>query len=369
MRAVLDTNILIANLRGLRPSNDLKLVLADCRSGRFTVVVPELVIEEIVNRRREDAQEAERNLRKAQSDLAAVGATLEVPTVDVLGAVAEFRQRLVKMLTNGKVEVRGLPSVGHDRLVRRALDRRKPFNSKGAGYRDALIWETVLAMADSPDTQVVLITNNWRDFGENKEGTQIADDLVEDLQAIGAVDRVRLIPDLRAFKTEFVATETIAADELDEALNAEGSSLRGQLFDALADRLRAYVFDRYDIRDRQHDWDWEHLSSEYPIVDAELDGATVGAVERLYGVNIVAAQMFEDDMLFEFEAELDAEIEVELSVVEEGKPFSPDEPWHRERFHWNRYINLGRTLLVGGEATYRPDVEGLEDVAVHHVGF
>jgi hypothetical protein len=82
MHAVLDTNILIANLRGLRPSNDLKLVLADSRAGGFKVVVPDLVIEEIVNRRREDAQDAERNLRKAQSDLAAVGATLEVPTFD-----------------------------------------------------------------------------------------------------------------------------------------------------------------------------------------------------------------------------------------------------------------------------------------------
>jgi len=42
---------LIANLRGARPSNDLKLVLADSRTGRFRLAVPDLVVEETVNKR------------------------------------------------------------------------------------------------------------------------------------------------------------------------------------------------------------------------------------------------------------------------------------------------------------------------------
>jgi predicted nucleic acid-binding protein len=86
VRVILDTNILIANLRGARPSNDLKLVLADSRTGRFRLAVPDLVVEETVNKRREAAQDAERRLNKARSDLASVGAELDLPEFDVNAA-------------------------------------------------------------------------------------------------------------------------------------------------------------------------------------------------------------------------------------------------------------------------------------------
>jgi hypothetical protein len=58
-----------------------------------------------------------------------------------------------------------------------------------------------------------------------------------------------------------------------------------------------------------------------------------------------------------------------LTVTEEGEPYFRDEPWHRERIRQSRYEHVGRTLLVGGEATFRTDVESLEDIALHHVSF
>jgi hypothetical protein len=89
VQAVLGTNILVANLRGgLTPSNDLKLVLADARAERFTLVVPGLVIEETVHRRRDAARAADRSLRKAHSDLVDIGAELVVPSLDLEAALS-----------------------------------------------------------------------------------------------------------------------------------------------------------------------------------------------------------------------------------------------------------------------------------------
>jgi hypothetical protein len=363
VEVVLDTNVLLANLRGARPSNDLTLVLADARARRFTLVVPHLVLEETVNKRREMAQDAERKLRKAQSDLASVGVSMDLPPIDLDRVVTDFRQQLLDVLAASKVEVRGLPSVGHGDIVRRALERRKPFAPSGAGYRDALIWETVLEATSATDEIVVLVTNNSKDFAENKEGTQLATDLVEDLEKIASAGEVRIVPDLGAFKDEFVAAETIAADELNERLNSD-SPLRRRLFNGVARQLSSHVFDRRDISGRERDWD---LDLPRDTIDADIESAIVSDVGDLHGVWVTSAQVSEDDVLIQLEAEVDAEIEIEVYVVTEGAPFDPDEPWHRERHHQTRYAHPSKTLLIGAEATYRPVDESLEDVHVFHV--
>lgn len=366
MRAILDTNILLANLRGTRPSNNLKLLLAEARSERYTLVVPQLVIEETVNKRREAAQKAERSMRKAQSDLAAIGANLDLPDVDVNAIVDGFRATLITLLTDAKAELPDLPEVGHDSLVRRALERRKPFTEKGAGYRDALLWETVLEAAGS-DTDIVFVTKNTHDFAQDHEGTDLAGDLMEDLARIDATDRVRLLPDLDAFKTKYVAAETIAEDELDDALNQESSPLREEFFERMAEQLRSHVFDRDDLSRRKADWDWDHLDLPHGTQDADLEGATVDAVENLYTVWVYWPRVLGNSVLFEFEAEVDARVELELDVVVEGEPIDPDEPWHREQLRRTVHVHTGETLLIGGEANFRTDVRSVDELSIHHV--
>jgi hypothetical protein len=50
-----------------------------------------------------------------------------------------------------------VPTVGHDVVSQRAIDRLPPFNGNGGGYRDALHWYTVLeVIAANPDEDIVL---------------------------------------------------------------------------------------------------------------------------------------------------------------------------------------------------------------------
>jgi hypothetical protein len=62
--------------------------------------------------------------------------------------------------------------VGHDTLLRRDLETRKPFQQNGKGYRDALNWESLLEhLRNLKETrQVVFVSANTNDFAdENKQ--------------------------------------------------------------------------------------------------------------------------------------------------------------------------------------------------------
>jgi hypothetical protein len=47
-------------------------------------------------------------------------------------------------LQDAGVVIRPTPTVSHDVLAQRAIDRTRPFNEHGGGYRDTLHWYTVL---------------------------------------------------------------------------------------------------------------------------------------------------------------------------------------------------------------------------------
>jgi hypothetical protein len=57
-----------------------------------------------------------------------------------------------------------IPRVSHEEVVKRDLLRRKPFGESGKGYRDTLIWETVLAELRREQSQMALVSHNIKDF-------------------------------------------------------------------------------------------------------------------------------------------------------------------------------------------------------------
>jgi hypothetical protein len=73
--------------------------------------------------------------------------------------------------------VADMPNVPHEELVRRDLRRQAPFKDNGAGYRDALIWETVRDVTLA-GRKTVLLTANHRDFGVGSPDSSLMVNLV-----------------------------------------------------------------------------------------------------------------------------------------------------------------------------------------------
>ncbi|GEM_PF-5101507 len=65
----------------------------------------------------------------------------------------------------------GIPEVSHEDLLRREFRHGKPFKPDGSGYRDALIWHSILEYAQEEEPgQIFFVTNNTTDFA-NKDGS------------------------------------------------------------------------------------------------------------------------------------------------------------------------------------------------------
>jgi PIN domain len=204
---------------------------------------------------------------------------------------SRFEDRLREILGTGKAILRPLTGVPHEELVSRALERRKPFASSGAGYRDALIWHTVLDLLTENDEPVVFVTNNSSDFAEPKAPTVLAHDLRNDLRNRGLeVGAVRLVPSLDAFAKEYLAPDTLAEGELDRALNSD-TPVRNNFAARLREALDGHVFDRDDIRRL----DVDRLDLGPDVDEVEIDTAEVAEAFELHDVWVISANLLDDE--------------------------------------------------------------------------
>jgi hypothetical protein len=169
--------------------NAFRILLAGLGRVGAKLLVPEVVFDEVVNGFRERLQLLAARADAVETDARRLGLSAEVFTqrIDVATETEKYRTTLLHELG---VELLPLPDLSHHELVKRALQRRKPFNQSGAGYRDALIWQHVLDSLKSTSQNVCFVTANRRDFWDGKA---LHTHLIEDLANAGiAADRLHL---------------------------------------------------------------------------------------------------------------------------------------------------------------------------------
>jgi hypothetical protein len=70
-------------------------------------------------------------------------------------------------------------SLGHSNILHKVINKLKPFKDNGKGYKDALIWLSVVKIIkEEQKEKVVFISTNGDDFGKNGE---LHNDLLNDL--------------------------------------------------------------------------------------------------------------------------------------------------------------------------------------------
>lgn len=190
-----DTNVLWGELSSKRPNASWQHLLGLSASGEVRVVLSEIVQWELVNQLREDLDKRISTHRTATERLVSAGLSPpcygEGPSI-AAEIVAEASERLRQEVLWSNGEIRSVPDVGHAELVRRSLERRPPFDQSDRGYRDALLWHTVLDLLRE-GTSVVLATNDARAFSSGKDECQLHPLLVHEAEALNNGDcRVRL---------------------------------------------------------------------------------------------------------------------------------------------------------------------------------
>jgi len=115
-------------------------------------------------------------------------------------------------------------SVPHELLVQKAIKGEKPFTDGEKGYRDALIWLSLLTYMKESDVKddVAFITNNKSDFFvTGAGGTQLHPQLQADLLAFGITVNVLPFESLFKFVQAVIDKSTHAIDKEKTKYDAE----------------------------------------------------------------------------------------------------------------------------------------------------
>ena len=211
MFVVLDSSIIRQDLRF--STNPSRVLLGNHRVIPVTLVVPDVVIDEVTNLFREEFITAVTALREAHKKtkwLAPGTPDLgELPLVEP--ETVKYREFLLKQISDAGGRTLPYPQIPHQTIVKRELQRRKPFKKDGSGYRDLLIWESLCQLTWSGHERIAFITANVRDFISD---AWLHEDLATDILNPG---RVEVFASLKHFNEKHL----IPRLEIDDRFNKE----------------------------------------------------------------------------------------------------------------------------------------------------
>lgn len=205
MDVIIDTNV-IASDYYLR-SADFAVLFDYLRSTESRLLLPKVVVEEVGCYRR-SLEKALREYKTKSNELRRLGLSVPPPMApeEACTAYQEFVTELSNRDDVGVIPYRieYLPEI-----VRRAVNRIPPCSDSGEEFRDAILWLSVLDhLKTHKGTEVVFITDNWREFG-HQEGCGLKQSLQKEAEDTGAVLRhYRLLSDFIATRATTVASIT-----------------------------------------------------------------------------------------------------------------------------------------------------------------
>lgn len=196
---VIDTNFIHLDyfLRGTR----ITTLAHSAHNLGHAVYMPQVVFDEMCKQYCEEVDTLADSFKDVQSDLYKLSPNKEqFANYDFNNLKVDYEQNLTKRINELGITILPYPIIGHREMVKRELHKRKPFKDSTKGYRDALIWETVLEFGKKVYTKgtVVLLTNNTDDFAQKK--VYLHPDLVDDCKNKGIPDgKIQLVTDFKTF--------------------------------------------------------------------------------------------------------------------------------------------------------------------------
>lgn len=237
---VFDTNVLHGDVRADR--NILRSLLDEALpNGAFEVFLPEIVLLELDRQFAARCKKVVKDINKALADYEKEIRELGLPDPRMSRDdedIAGYRAALQQRLESAGVTILALPE-DLSPTIEWAVNRRKPFKPTAEGLPDAVIWLSVLELADAhPQEEIVLISNNTTDFAESKKSPELAEVLRDDLEARGRPrEQVRLSLNVRDFAEEI-------GERLESANVLAKQLAREHTFDDAIER--ALMFSRID---------------------------------------------------------------------------------------------------------------------------
>lgn len=185
---ILDTNILPGDWWLQSPNLHVLMDALGRLGGHLNI--PRAVLDETVNLYRRALVEAHDKMANANHLMKRVLPDVlfdSLPSEAIAGHVHDYEDELRLMMEALHIHVVEYPEVPHQQVVERLLAGRRPFQSQDKGYRDYLVWMSVLSVLEDVEGTVVFVSRNTKDFAD-ATGVGLHPDLVEELRERGHSD-------------------------------------------------------------------------------------------------------------------------------------------------------------------------------------
>lgn len=201
MFVVIDSNIIISQY-ALR-NTAFKRFVKHFPEKNIDVYVSKVTVEEVIKNHRSDIQEATQAFRKARKNLNK-HLTKFVQFPDDRYAEMEHRnyiKYLKSILRDSNIRLLDYPNIGHEEIVKYSNTGRKPFRGGDKGYKDFLIWNTIIELISGSSRKVVLLTHD----GDFTDKTELHNDLKEHLKELSInEDRVEICKSFNDFNDKYL---------------------------------------------------------------------------------------------------------------------------------------------------------------------
>lgn len=218
------------------------------------IIVPEIVFDETLNKYREKIREAGSTAFKKLEEYNRlvcdeIKIDFEAKYADEDARYDEFLTEL--LLSHASYPPEGYPDVDHKIIVARALSRKKPFKPDGReGYRDYLVWRTVLEIVKRYAEPIHFVSENPKDFADENDKRKLHPDLLEEMQQL-QIDSTKLIywSSLKDFIDEVVKPELQKAEDEEKLKQSllENAQLSDAVSTYLDEHLKGFDVRGYDI--------------------------------------------------------------------------------------------------------------------------
>lgn len=305
MYVVLDTSAVFSDLLFARPNS--QVLLGHIGPASYRIALPSAVVLEHEKKLREQIEEELVRLTSAARNLDDRGVQVKFPAIDAKAEAKRVHGEVMDNLEKIGVEFPPTPTVGHDEFAQRSVNELKPWGKKSAGYRDALIWETVKEFAKNGP--VLLVSQNPRDFCADGETAVLHPHLVEDLANAGINQDVAVIGSIADAVAKLVTPATQAHRRVSELLDTDpafSATIKGDLEQVL-----------YEAQIEQ----WDNVTvSESNIPVAHVDVA-LAAIEEFRLVTAFSLNDDDPESQIVLTFFVDAQVQFEFAVPAGAEPY------------------------------------------------
>ena len=173
MNIILDTNIIVKNFA--LDSPQFKALFDYTKKTNSNIILLDIVSQETVHNYKKDLENIYTSYKRDVGRLNKLTDKSIAPEIiDVAEQANNYKIYLEEILEKNSYqgEWRVIPSDGRKfrKILSKAIEKKKPFSNSGNGFKDAVIWETIISYCKHKinyDTNI-FVTENKKDFANDK---------------------------------------------------------------------------------------------------------------------------------------------------------------------------------------------------------